>query len=458
MGKMFAFEDLEDSRWQWDVNQRLLLKGVQPGAEVHFASDLDCNPNAERMVAYEEDGDVYVDIPNKFFCQPGLVNVYLYLRDGEAGYTQTRWSFRVKYREKPSNYIYTETEVLNYNKLDERLTTLEQGITDDDIANAVEDYMAEHAVKVELDETLTESGKAADAKAVGEAVAGIEKKISEIGGVSDEQVESAVGKYFDENPPEADIETDDTLMVDPETNVLGVNTAKTVERDNERPVTSGAVFEFAKKAQPDWSVNDETDPAYVKHRTHWVEVKPIEAEYFTAEIVTTMAEEGFGISTVRRDMDPLDEVIVAGKEYTVVCNGETYHLIGNDRWLGNRSLYDAAADDTGEPFYIQTSSVNVIPIRTVDAGPYSFKVTRVEGYEETYHPLAEGYIPETIARMKDVSEALLHIKTDDTLTYDEDGVFRVNTVNSAEQDNTRPITSAAVHTQLGNIEVLLKTI
>lgn len=40
----------------------------------------------------------------------------------------------------------------------------------------------------------------------------------------------------------------------------------------------------------------------------------------------------------------------------------------------------------------------------------------------------------------------------------ENGVLRVNTADAAEEDNTRPITSAAVATQVGNIEALLKTI
>lgn len=40
----------------------------------------------------------------------------------------------------------------------------------------------------------------------------------------------------------------------------------------------------------------------------------------------------------------------------------------------------------------------------------------------------------------------------------ENGVLRVNTANKAEQDNTLPITSAAVHTTVGNIELLLSRI
>lgn len=40
----------------------------------------------------------------------------------------------------------------------------------------------------------------------------------------------------------------------------------------------------------------------------------------------------------------------------------------------------------------------------------------------------------------------------------KDGVLDVNTANAAEQDNTLPITSAAVHTTVGNIELLLSRI
>lgn len=47
--------------------------------------------------------------------------------------------------------------------------------------------------------------------------------------------------------------------------------------------------------------------------------------------------------------------------------------------------------------------------------------------------------------------------TDETLTL-ENGVLSVNTADDVEQDNTLPITSAAVHTTVGNIEVLLATI
>lgn len=51
----------------------------------------------------------------------------------------------------------------------------------------------------------------------------------------------------------------------------------------------------------------------------------------------------------------------------------------------------------------------------------------------------------------------VNFTTDETLTL-KDGVLSVNTAQEPDPDNTLPITSAAVHTTVGNIEIILKTI
>lgn len=50
------------------------------------------------------------------------------------------------------------------------------------------------------------------------------------------------------------------------------------------------------------------------------------------------------------------------------------------------------------------------------------------------------------------------IKIGNNLRISDDGVLSVETADAAEQDNTLPITSAAVYTAVGNIEVRLSTI
>ena len=44
------------------------------------------------------------------------------------------------------------------------------------------------------------------------------------------------------------------------------------------------------------------------------------------------------------------------------------------------------------------------------------------------------------------------------LMWDKQGRLAVQVANEAEEDNTLPITAAAVYAELGNIEVLLGTI
>ena len=48
--------------------------------------------------------------------------------------------------------------------------------------------------------------------------------------------------------------------------------------------------------------------------------------------------------------------------------------------------------------------------------------------------------------------------TDETLTLTPEGVLKVNTAKEVQKDNTLPVTSAAVDTVVGNINILLETI
>lgn len=51
----------------------------------------------------------------------------------------------------------------------------------------------------------------------------------------------------------------------------------------------------------------------------------------------------------------------------------------------------------------------------------------------------------------------VYFETDETLTL-ENGILSVNTADEVEKDNTLPVTSAAVYTEVGNINALLATI
>ena len=84
---------------------------------------------------------------------------------------------------------------------------------------------------------------------------------------------------------------------------------------------------------------------------------------------------------------------------------------------------------------------------------------------------SDGYLIITLTNNQQINAGLVEpklpiaspgtlggIRVGRNLSIDESGVLNVNTADEVEQDNTLPITSAAVHTTVGNIEELLKTI
>lgn len=71
-----------------------------------------------------------------------------------------------------------------------------------------------------------------------------------------------------------------------------------------------------------------------------------------------------------------------------------------------------------------------------------------DAYRESEYPVSEGmgYAGKDKAGI---------IKVGENLAISEDGVLSLVTADTAEQDNTKPMTSAGVYTLAGNIEVLL---
>ena len=91
-------------------------------------------------------------------------------------------------------------------------------------------------------------------------------------------------------------------------------------------------------------------------------------------------------------------------------------------------------------------NVDVYTITMTDGSSYTFTVTNGSG--------GGGSADVPIA-----SDAVAGIiRVGENLKIDENGVLSVDTATAVEEDNTRPVTSAAVQTTVGNIEILLKTI
>lgn len=107
--------------YQWDVNRRVVVNC--DCQEVHFSNSLD----GEALVVetYTEDGTRYANIPNILLQSALPLNVYAYVCGGER-YTQRAALLEVNPRSKPADYVYTETEVKNYEALEARIKKLEE--------------------------------------------------------------------------------------------------------------------------------------------------------------------------------------------------------------------------------------------------------------------------------------------------------------------------------------------
>ena len=107
--------DKEGKLTQWDLNRKVIVTGYEGVAEVHFAS-----PGDDHGAYVVELIDGEAKIPNILLTMAGTINVYVYPADRTV-FATTLW---VMAREKPDDYVYTETEVLNWRTLDEKIGDL----------------------------------------------------------------------------------------------------------------------------------------------------------------------------------------------------------------------------------------------------------------------------------------------------------------------------------------------
>lgn len=107
--------DKEGKLTQWDLNRKVIVTGYDGGAEVHFAS-----PGDDHGAYVVKLVDGQAEIPNILLTMAGTINVYVYPADRTV-FATALW---VMAREKPDDYIYTETEVLSYKTLDEKIGDL----------------------------------------------------------------------------------------------------------------------------------------------------------------------------------------------------------------------------------------------------------------------------------------------------------------------------------------------
>lgn len=115
---MFHIYDGRTEFYQWDVDRQLVVEDSSI-TQVHFCNKTDdCSLVVE---VYEQDGVYLANVPNILLQTDWNIRVYGYDRK----YTKHSAIFKVNARTKPNDYAYTETEILNWTKVNERVDEVE---------------------------------------------------------------------------------------------------------------------------------------------------------------------------------------------------------------------------------------------------------------------------------------------------------------------------------------------
>lgn len=128
--------------YQWDTGRSVEVTPWQNFTidEVHFM-----NPNGDNALVVEpviENNAVIAKIPNILLQAAINIRVFVVMHTDGGERTISDCTFGVIARQKPEDYIYTETEVLNYSNLNRRLSVLEG----EGLSNAISDYLDKHPI------------------------------------------------------------------------------------------------------------------------------------------------------------------------------------------------------------------------------------------------------------------------------------------------------------------------
>lgn len=140
-------------------------------------------------------------------------------------------------------------------------------------------------------------------------------------------------------------------------------------------------------------------------------------------------------------------------------------LLGDDAALLTSASFDIVIEDTvyDNDTIIESSSEALafgvspyIKVTEIDGG---HRVTITDAYGTNTFDVMDGTgAPGSYTLPVATAERLGGVKVGDNLTITDSGVLSVDVANDATEDDTRPITSAAVHMEIGNIDALLSII
>lgn len=386
--------------WQWDTARRVILDCASPGVAVeytHNGKSGDCY----REAAYEEAGIIYAKVPDVLLQKNGFITVYVRVGTTAQGQTVHSTSFRVRWREKPADYVCGDDEVKTWDALGKRIDALDDIVTAMIVAI---DYGSFDAAtgQVKATHTVAEIKSHYDAGGVvlfdtGTGMLNLAKVSSSgatfVGVTGYSNAYDLMTYQID-----ADSYVTNTALTLPPKAEAGQVLAVAAVDGNGRPTllqtvdlpevtgTEGAVS-YAQ-------AQELTEAQQMQARANLgLPHKSETAVIYVEDSTVTLKADGVLFANYSIDCAAYPDWL-EGQQYTVVWDGETYEVIARQYkdkiYLGNLALAYNGAESNGLPFYIDYWMIG-----GTSAGDHVYSIA---GATPVYHPLETEYIPMTVPR------------------------------------------------------------
>ena len=171
---MLTLNDGRAELWQWDTGRTLAVDA--DCSQVHFS-----NKVFGRSIDVDVVDGVAI-IPDVLLQTDNDLNIWAFAGTAENGYTKISKTFTVNRRNKPADYVFTPADQMTLHTIQSQIGDLSDLTTEakDTLVAAINEAAQSGGSTVELDTTLTQSGKAADAKAVGDRLSVLSDEIANL--------------------------------------------------------------------------------------------------------------------------------------------------------------------------------------------------------------------------------------------------------------------------------------
>lgn len=207
--------------YQWDRNQVLEIYGLSlPSTpEVHFYNNT-MDRAIVRQATMDSAGVITVSVPNGLLQKPYTITAHLCIYTGATFETYYTVKLPITPRTQPADYtLEDDDDVYSFNELSNKV---EQTVADLKETEARFNNALTELGEGLIDSTLSQEGKAADAKATGEALAEAHKHVDE--------TKTEIKDLIEEKAPAWSTEAPLIKLTDPLTAAVKITTIK--ENDN----------------------------------------------------------------------------------------------------------------------------------------------------------------------------------------------------------------------------------